>query len=93
MPTYRVCFTPSHDTPVPIPIESLLQVAAENPIDAIRLALSQSPDDPLIGDEQLWARVIVGTLPDGNLQALAVPLTKTAEIPVDWSLPDKTQPS
>lgn len=41
----------------------------------------------LIGRERLWARVVLGTLANGNIQVLSIPLTREFTIPLDWSPP------
>jgi hypothetical protein len=51
-------------------------------MDAIRQAWKVATIGPL--GLQLWACVVLGTLPNGNLQVMRVPLVG-AELPMTWT--------
>ena len=82
---YRVDIASDRYAPLP-PLDDIPEVEADTPMEAVRLALLKSTS-PLIGREGIWARVVVGTHPNGDVQVMSISLAREIAIPLDWTDP------
>ncbi len=86
MPTFYVTFAADKNERY-VPLEQMAKVIADTPLEAARFALAKA-SGPVIGQELIWARVVVGTNPEnGNWRVQLIPLDRAAMIPYDFDPP------
>jgi hypothetical protein len=82
---YYVHFTENRADPYP-PLEAMRAFEADDPMQALKLALQAMPPPVENDGDQFWARIVIDGEGAWPRRALSIPVVREGTMPVDFGL-------